>query len=217
MKRFPALSSRNLLRIAVVLFGLNLYQLVTDGEINWHRQLLDKFAGEQAPGASGLGVAVESLEAAGAAREGQNPTHFDLTGRVVRVADGDTLSLLDADNTQHKIRFYGIDAPERDQPHGARAGEVLASLVSGKRLGVVVVEEDDYGRKVGTVYADGRNINLHMVQQGHAWWYQYFARQEHALEAAEREARSAQRGLWATPDPTPPWDWRRQQRLRKSK
>jgi len=214
MKRFPALSSRNLVRVALVLLGLSLYQLATDGEVNWHRQALDKLAGERN---TGLGQAVESLETAGAAREGQAPEHFDLTGRVVRIADGDTLSLLDASNTQHKIRFFGIDAPESDQPHGNRSREALAALVSGKRLGVVVIEEDDYGRKVGTVYADGRNVNLALVEQGHAWWYQYFARQEHALEAAEREARSARRGLWAGSDPTPPWDWRRQQRLRDAR
>lgn len=216
MKRFSMLSPRNLVRIAVVLLALSLFQLATDGEINWHRQALDTFSGTRGEN-TGWGKAVDSLETAGAAREGQAPTRFDLTGRVVRIADGDTLSLLDAGNTQHKVRFYGIDAPERDQPHGDRAREALVALVSGKRLGVVVIEEDDYGRKVGTVYAEGHNVNLAMVQQGHAWWYQYFARQEHALEAAERDARSARRGLWAADDPMPPWDWRRQQRLNSNR
>ena len=99
MKRFSMLSPRNLVRIAVVLLGLSLFQLATDGEINWHRQALDTFSGTRGED-TGWGKAVDSLETAGAAREGQAPTQFDLTGRVVRIADGDTLSLLDAGSTR---------------------------------------------------------------------------------------------------------------------
>ena len=67
----------------------------------------------------------------------------------------------------------------------------------------------------GTVYLDERNINLAMVAAGHAWWYRYYARNDHLLEAAEGKARAANLGLWGEPDPIPPWDWRRQQKYAK--
>ena len=207
-----ARSRKNLTRVTVILLGLTLFQYFSGGEITWHRQLLATVTGGDGP-EPGWRHAADKLEQAGAAREGTPLPDFDISGRVVRVADGDTVSLLDSNNEQHRIRLYGIDAPESGQPHGDRAREALAGMVAGRQLGVVVVETDDYGRLVGTLYADGRNINLALVQQGHAWWYQYFARHERPLEAAEKEARSARRGLWAGHDPIPPWDWRRQQRL----
>ncbi|MFO7550464.1 MAG: thermonuclease family protein [Haliea sp.] len=207
-----ARSRKNLTRVAVILLGLTLFQYFSGGEITWHRQLLTTVTGGDGP-EPGWRHATDKLEQAGAAREGTPLPDFDISGRVVRVADGDTVSLLDSNNEQHRIRLYGIDAPEHGQPHGDRAREALAGMVAGRHLGVVVVETDDYGRLVGTLYADSRNINLALVQQGHAWWYQYFARHERPLEAAEVEARSARRGLWAGHDPIPPWDWRRQQRL----
>ena len=207
-----ARSRKNLTRVTVILLGLTLFQYFSGGEITWHRQLLTTVTGGDGP-EPGWRHAADKLEQAGAAREGTPLPDFDISGRVVRVADGDTVSLLDSNNEQHRIRLYGIDAPESGQPHGDRAREALAGMVAGRQLGVVVVETDDYGRLVGTLYPDGRNINLALVQQGHAWWYQYFARHERPLEAAEKEARSARRGLWAGHDPIPPWDWRRQQRL----
>lgn len=212
MKPVAALSGRNLTRVALILLGLSLFQYVTGGDVTWHRQLLATVTGSDG-GDPGWRHAADKLEQAGAAKEGNPTPTFDISGRIVRVADGDTVSLLDRDNQQYLIRLYGIDAPELDQPHGSTAREALAGLVAGKRLGVVVVETDDYGRLVGTLYADGRNINLTLVEQGHAWWYQYFARHERALAAAEQAARSARRGLWARSNPIPPWDWRRQQRL----
>lgn len=213
MRGIAALSRRNLARVAVILLGLTLFQYFLGGEVTWHRQLLATVTGGD--GAEpGWRHAADQLEEAGAAREGIPLPDFDISGRIVRVADGDSVSLLDGNNDQHRLRLYGIDAPERDQPHGDRARDALATMVTGRRLGVVLVETDDYGRLVGTLYAEGNNINLAMVQQGHAWWYQYFARHERPLEAAEKEARSARRGLWADHNPVPPWDWRRQQRLR---
>lgn len=156
--------------------------------------------------------ATEALDKIGAAREGTPAPEPDLEGRVVRVADGDTLSLLDADNRQHKVRLFGIDAPERDQAHGDRAREALEGLVGNAPVGVVVVNTDDYGRAVGTVYRENVNVNLAMVAQGHAWWYRYYAPHEHALRAGEESAREQQLGLWRGSDPVPPWEWRRGRR-----
>jgi endonuclease YncB( thermonuclease family) len=51
-----------------------------------------------------------------------------MTGRVVGITDGDTLTLL-VDRTQHKIRLAQIDTPERGQPWAARASQALADKV----------------------------------------------------------------------------------------
>ena len=134
---------------------------------------------------------------------------YDLSGKVVRIADGDTLTLLDASNTQHKIRLHGIDTPERGQPYGNAAREALERLVAGKRIDVNIQDTDRYGRTVGTVYRNGQNVNLIMVQDGWAWWYERYARNDRQLSRAQRDAKAARRGLWQDSNPVPPWEWRR--------
>ena len=59
-----------------------------------------------------------------------------IDGRVVSVADGDTVTVLDADKVQHKIRLSGIDAPEKAQAFGNRSKESLSDLVFSKTVTV---------------------------------------------------------------------------------
>jgi len=136
-----------------------------------------------------------------------------LTGKVVRVVDGDTLYVLDADKTQHKIRLAGIDAPEQGQPFGTKAKEALLDLVAGKVVEVDWQKRDRYKRIVGKVIHDGRDVNLAMVRSGLAWWYRKYADEQsradrQIYEAAEDRARAERQGLWADPAPVPPWEWR---------
>ena len=80
-------------------------------------------------------------------------THADtITGRVVGVADGDTVTVLDADKVQHKIRLAGIDAPEKAQAFGTRSKQNLSDLVFGKDVRVDWDKRDRYGRIVGKVW-----------------------------------------------------------------
>lgn len=201
---------RQLLRVGVILLALSLWQWYNQGEIDWYQRALALIGDHER--SSGLQVATRQVEELGSQRE-RPPGRFDLSGRVVRVVDGDTLSLLDASNQQHRLRLYGIDAPEQEQPHGEQAAEALLNRVINRRVDAVVVDTDDYDRKVATVYLDGENLNLWLVEQGHAWWYRYHARYEHRLESAEQAAREANRGLWRMNTPQPPWDWRRNQRI----
>jgi endonuclease YncB( thermonuclease family) len=83
-----------------------------------------------------------------------------LVGKVVAVADGDTITVLDDTKVQHKIRLAGIDAPERKQPFGQRARERLSELVFGKTVQVETEKTDRYGRQVGKVLIEGRDANL---------------------------------------------------------
>ncbi len=207
---------RQLAIVLLVLAGVSVTQYLSTGSVSWPGDLLrgaTQTLEERTDDAgSGWGRITTTLENLGAAREGDPVPEFDLSGRVVRVADGDTVSLLDADKKQHKIRLFGIDTPEQDQPYGKSAKRALAGLVADKQVGVVVVEIDDYGRRVGTVYRDTTNINAAMVSGGHAWWYRHYAPHERHLAAAEQAAREQGRGLWAEADPVPPWDWRRGRR-----
>lgn len=135
-----------------------------------------------------------------------------ITGRVVSVADGDTITILDDTKTQHKIRLWGIDAPESRQDYGQRAKQAMSDLVYHKTVRVDVLNKDRYGREVGKVYQGETYVNLEMIKKGLAWWYQQYARNATDLKDAEETARSARVGLWSRPDAVAPWDFRRGKR-----
>jgi len=137
-----------------------------------------------------------------------------LTGKVVGVHDGDTLTVLDAASVQHKVRLQGIDAPERGQPFGTVARERLAALTMGQTVTVETLGQDRYGRTLGRIVIEGQDVNRQMVLDGLAWHYVRYSKAE-ALTAAEREARAAGRGLWADREPVPPWEWRATAKDRK--
>ena len=135
-------------------------------------------------------------------------------GRVVGIADGDTVTVLDASRSQHRIRLQGIDAPESRQAFGARSKQHLSDLVFDKEVSVEWEKRDRYGRVLGKVLVGGSDTCLAQVRAGMAWHYKYYENEQSPEDRrlyaeAEREARAAGRGLWADPDPTPPWDFRR--------
>ena len=149
--------------------------------------------------------------------------HADLTGKVVAVADGDTITILDAGHKQHRIRINGIDAPEKAQPFGDRSRQNMASMVAGKEVVADCHKTDRYGRQICKVWvrpADCPTCGLTLdvgyaqIAVGFAWWYREYAREQTAedrgrYESEENEARLRKRGLWADKEPVPPWEWRR--------
>jgi len=154
-----------------------------------------------------------------------------LRGRVVALADGDTLTVLEG-KTRHRIRLTGIDAPERRQPFSKRSTEHLATLVFEREVEVHWTKQDHYGRILGKVLvtdpacAGSRcpkiDVNLRQLEGGYAWWYRQYAREQPeadraTYEEAERRSREARRGLWEQPEPTPPWEWRRDERRSRSR
>jgi endonuclease YncB( thermonuclease family) len=92
----------------------------------------------------------------------------EYTARVVKIVDGDTITVLRDDNTQERVRLASIDAPERGQPYGTRAKEALADLVFDQDVRVDVIDVDRYGRTVGTVWVGDLNANAELVRQGYA-------------------------------------------------
>jgi len=143
-----------------------------------------------------------------------------LQGRVLAVADGDTVTVLDAQQRRHRVRLLGIDAPERAQPWGAESGAYLKTQVLQQEVQVFFAKTDRHGRLVGTLRLQGQDLNLEMLRAGLAWHYKAYAIEQGWLERwryarAERQAQREQRGLWADPAPTPPWEYRQQQRAKR--
>ena len=133
----------------------------------------------------------------------------ELTGKVVRIADGDTFTLLVEGDEQVRVRLHGIDAPERSQPYSRVATDFLGEQLKGDNLVVRVMDTDQYGRVVGMVIVDGRNVNEELIRAGYAWHFKRYDNNP-VWERLENEAREAGRGLWQEKDPTPPWVYRRQ-------
>lgn len=136
------------------------------------------------------------------------------SGRVVGVADGDTLTLLDDANQQHKIRLAGIDAPEKAQAFGQVGKQRLYELCYNKHATVVVVNKDRYGRSVGDVTCDDMHANEEMVRSGNAWVYRHYDKGFEYFYSIEEAAKQKRLGLWADENPTPPWEWRRSRKLK---
>lgn len=141
-----------------------------------------------------------------------------LEGRVVGVADGDTITVLDNTKTQYKIRLAGIDAPEKSQSFDNVSKKSLSDLVYGKPVTIDYTKQDRYGRLVGKVLHEGSDINYVQIQRGLAWFYHKYKSElsvadQSAYQQAEEAAHTQRLGLWADPQPIAPWDYRN----RKSK
>lgn len=140
----------------------------------------------------------------------------ELQGRVVKVADGDTITVLDGQRQQHVIRLAGIDAPEKSQPYGQKSKAHLSQAVFGQTVTVTFDKRDRYGRIVGQVRVLGEDANLRQLQAGWAWHYKQYQNeqtpdQRSVYDAAERAAREKRLGLWqgqGPASPEPPWDYR---------
>ena len=147
----------------------------------------------------------------GTAIESQATRNEVIKGRAIEIYDGDTITLLNNDK-KYKVRFYGIDAPEARQEHGVAARNALRTKILGKQVTVTVVNLDRYGRAVGKVHLDSRFINLEMVREGHAWYYENYARGEDEIESAHYAAKKAGLGLWQYKSPVPPWKYRSEEK-----
>jgi len=125
-----------------------------------------------------------------------------ITGIVVRVVDGDTIVV-----GTNRVRLAAIDTPERRQAYGQAAKDALAEKAEGVEVVVRCSSRDRYGRIVGTVYADGRNLNRELVAEGHAWCHPTYCTDTSLLQLQESAA-LRRLGLWASASPVAPWEFR---------
>lgn len=135
------------------------------------------------------------------------------TGKVVKVADGDTFTLLDSYGNTHRIRLYGIDCPELNQPFGKDAKRFTSNLVLQKMVSIEKISKDRNGRIVAKVTLNGnQSLNQLLLQNGLAWHFLKYDKSKTYADL-ERQARVAKLGLWASANPIAPWDWRRRKKL----
>jgi endonuclease YncB( thermonuclease family) len=140
---------------------------------------------------------------------------FVYSGQVEKVTDGDTITVLTTDYERIKVRFYGIDAPEKKQSYGPQSTAALQKLLANQTVTVEEMDTDRYSRIVGLVRVDKQLINLAMVAGGWAWVYPQYCQSAQVCEAlkeAESQARLNSVGLWGEPDPIAPWLWRKSKR-----
>jgi endonuclease YncB( thermonuclease family) len=134
----------------------------------------------------------------------------DLSGRIVGVSDGDTMTLL-SNGEQIKIRLAEIDAPEKSQPFGVRSKQSLSDLCFNRSAVVKNNGRDRYGRIIGRAVCDGKDVSAEQVHRGLAWVYDRYVT-DRSLYAIQDDARASNKGLWVDSSPVPPWDWRRSRR-----
>ena len=124
------------------------------------------------------------------------------------VTDGDGLRV-----SGEEVRFAGLDAPEFDQMakhrdgywfgHGKRVKSALIREVGGRQVRVAVEDYDKFGRAVGVVTCNGKDVGEWLVREGHA-----IAAYSDRYKHAERDARQAKRGMWGHAVNIDPRQWR---------
>ena len=138
------------------------------------------------------------------------------TGRIVGIKDGDTYIVL-SDNQQHVIRLAHVDCPEKKQAYGNQAKLVASQYCFGKWVSVTSDgRKDRYNREVAEVYLGSVCLNQLLVKLGYAWHFVKYSNDK-TYAALELAARKSKIGLWASPNPVAPWEWRAAARKSKRK
>ncbi len=136
-----------------------------------------------------------------------------LVGKVVSITDGDTITVLDSENAEHKVRLMGIDAPEKSQDFGIQSKRALSNLIYQKPVIVEYNKQDRYKRKVGKVILNNQDICLLMIQDGWAWHYKDYEKEQSKTDRdlysqAELKAQNEKIGLWQSSNPIAPSEFR---------
>jgi micrococcal nuclease len=135
------------------------------------------------------------------------------TALVLKVVDGDTVDIVDDVRGRLRIRLLGIDTPETKKPGftvgcgGPEATEFATSTLVGQRVAFITDpsqdQRDRFGRTLAYLdRADGWDYSVEAARAGVAHSYVYggvpVARYAQ-IDAAEKEAQAAHRGLWGPP------------------
>jgi micrococcal nuclease len=134
------------------------------------------------------------------------------SGTVVGITDGDTIKVLTENKILHKIRLYGVDAPEKNQAFGSVSKMFSSSLAFGKNVTIEVMDHDRYSREVSLVkLSDGTTLNEELIKSGNAWVYVHYCKVSFCdvWKSEEQSARDHKVGLWVDKDPIAPWLFRR--------
>ncbi len=135
-----------------------------------------------------------------------------ISGKVIKISDGDTFHMLLSDKTTIKIRLHGIDCPERSQPFYQQARNYLSDLIYNKNIQIIVPYKDQYKRHVAFAFFNGISVNEKMLENGFAW---HFKRHDKQIEweNLEKKARKEKKGIWSDPNPVAPWKYRNNKKV----
>jgi len=142
-------------------------------------------------------------------------THLE--GRVIRVVNGDKLVVLDAHNTQYRVRLATVDVPAKGQPYAEQATANLVRLVANKNVKIDWTRKNQFGYLVGKVLLDGKDVGLLQISSGLAWHYRMYSNWQssedrNAYSGAQAMASAMGAGLWSDLSPIPPWEFREKHR-----
>lgn len=124
------------------------------------------------------------------------------------VSDGDTIKVRCGQGEQVTIRLSGIDAPEKKQAFGQSSKEALSAFCFQVQANITPKTKDRYGRTVADVECRGKDVGAEQVRTGMAWVYDKYSKGYESLYPLQDAAKAARVGLWADPEPIPPWVWR---------
>lgn len=142
---------------------------------------------------------------------------YVLEGKIIKVSDGDTVTLLDQKNRKHKIRLDGIDCPESDQAYGRKATTFVKERIDGKKVKIYFNKKDPYKRILGLVIGSkGENINELLLANGLAWHYKHFNKNPKYAQL-EREAKAKRLNLWSDKNPIEPYQFRQMKKKKRGR
>jgi micrococcal nuclease len=139
-----------------------------------------------------------------------NAAQLSYYAKVIRILDGDTIEIIHRERIQ-RVRIWGIDTPEWDQPFAAQATKFTRNLLEKREVQVLPREYDDYGRLVATIKVGGKNIGEELIRSGLAWVHDYYCTEQicDLWKGLQTRAISERRGLWNDQNPIAPWKWKR--------
>ncbi len=134
------------------------------------------------------------------------------TGKVIKVSDGDTITVLLKGNIQKKLRLAEVDCPENGQAFGKNAKQFTSAQVFGKTVKFKETNTDRYGRSIAKIYYDNdKYLSQEVIQAGMGWWYYSYSKDE-SLGKLQEKAQQNKIGLWQDVHAVAPWDYRKMKR-----
>ena len=127
--------------------------------------------------------------------------------KVIGIKDGDTITVLLANNETKTLRLAEIDCPEKKQAFGMKAKQFTSSQVYGKYITFRTVTKDRYGREIAKVYYDGKYLSEEIVKVGFAWFYRRYSSNK-KLDSLEHDAKRNKLGIWSDNNTIEPYKFR---------
>ena len=130
-------------------------------------------------------------------------------GKVIKISDGDTITVLLKGKEQKKLRLAEVDCPEKGQAFGKNARQFTSDKVFGKTITFIETDKDRYGRSIAKVYYDkGKYLSEELIRAGMGWWYWAFSKNS-SLGELQNKAQYQKIGLWQDVHAVAPWEYRK--------